>query len=140
MSGIRAKAVCLFRRGSEVLLANGYEPKRDEVSLIPVGGGVEFGEYSIDAAARETFEEINVVAINLHLLGVVENMFEFDGRPMHEIVFIYQGDFEDESLYRQSEFKGVEDNGWEFPCKWYEIAWLREGHLPFYPTGIIDLL
>ena len=140
MSNIRAKAVCLFRRDNKVLLSEGVNPEKREDFLIPVGGGVEFGEHSQDAAIRETLEEIGAVAINLRLLGISENIFSFDGKPGHEIVFVYEGDLEDQSLYDMEEIQGIEDNGWKFMCRWVDIKWLREGHVPFYPDGIIDML
>lgn len=43
MSSIRAKSVCLFRHNGRILLAEGYDPGKDEHYYIPVGGGVEFG-------------------------------------------------------------------------------------------------
>ena len=70
MSSIRAKAVCLFRRDSQILLSEGYDPAKDEKYLIPVGGGIEFGEKAEEAAIRETLEEIGVqpVAEKTHVV------------------------------------------------------------------------
>jgi len=145
MEKIRAKAVCLFRRDGKILLAElfklkGQPSEKPEPFVIPVGGGVEFGEHSKDAAIRETLEEISAVVLNIRLLGVVENIFSYDGRPHHEIVFVYEGDLEDETLYELEVVPGIEDNGQTFTCRWFDIKWLREGHISFSPAGIIDML
>jgi len=60
----------------------------------PPGGGIEFGEHSREAAARELQEEFDLVvpAEELRLLGVIENSFDFRDAPYHEICFIYEVD------------------------------------------------
>ncbi|WEF10561.1 NUDIX domain-containing protein [Pectobacterium actinidiae] len=52
MQKIRAKAVCLFRHNGKILLAEGHDPIKDEHYVLPLGGGIDFGELS-QAAARE---------------------------------------------------------------------------------------
>ena len=55
----------------------------------PLGGNVEFGEYASDAIRREIREEIGQELTDVLLLGVLENLFELDGAPGHEIVFVF---------------------------------------------------
>ncbi|MFT7586922.1 MAG: hypothetical protein ACI9EW_003361, partial [Cellvibrionaceae bacterium] len=31
-------------------------------------------------------------------------------------------------------------NGVAFMCRWVDVEWLRQGHIPFFPAGIIDML
>lgn len=139
MSKIRPKAICIFRHEDRALLVEAFEPEQQERFLIPVGGGIDFGEHSKDAAVRETFEEIGGTAINLKLLRIVENIFSFDGEIGHEIVFVYEGDLVEQELYKAEVIYG-DENGNPLIAKWYEISWLKEGHLPIYPEGIIELL
>ncbi|MFK7805652.1 MAG: NUDIX hydrolase [Anaerolineae bacterium] len=139
MSKIRPKAVCLFRHKGKVLLVDAFEPERQERFLIPVGGGVEFGEHSKDAAVRETLEEINGTAINLNLLTTIENIFLFDGEVGHEVVFVYEGDLVEQALYEAEVIHG-DENGNPLIARWYAIEWLREGHVPVYPEGILEML
>lgn len=61
----------------------------------PLGGTVEPGERSIDTAVREIREEIGATFVPEALLGVVENIFEVDGRLGHEIDFLYVGSVTD---------------------------------------------
>nr|WED69104.1 NUDIX domain-containing protein [Pectobacterium colocasium] len=71
----RAKAVCLFRNNGKILLAEGYDPIKDEHYVLPLGGGVDFGELSQAAAEREVQEEISAATKDFLLLGVSENIF-----------------------------------------------------------------
>ncbi|MBC6905907.1 hypothetical protein DWB84_10605 [Saccharophagus sp. K07] len=50
MTKIRAKSVCVFRHQNKILLTEGYDPTKNEHYLIPLGGGIEFGETSERAA------------------------------------------------------------------------------------------
>jgi len=49
------------------------------VFYIPIGGGVEAGEYAIDAAKREVPEEVGQEIENICLLDISENIFTFNG-------------------------------------------------------------
>lgn len=138
MSQIRPKAICIFRHKERTLLVEAFEPERQERFLIPVGGGVDFGEHSKDAAIRETAEEIGGTAINLKLLRIIENIFSFDGGAGHEIVFVYEGDLAEQELYGQEVIHG-DENGNPLIARWYSIDWLKEGHLSVYPDGILEL-
>lgn len=122
-----------------MLLIDTSVPDKPEIRvLVPVGGGIEFGETSEQAAVRETHEEINAVVTNMRFMGVIENMFSYEGQDYHEHIFAYEGDFEDESLYEQEEIHGKEDSGWEFVCRWIDIDFLKSGEVLFYPTQILD--
>lgn len=140
MHYIRAKAVCVFRHKNKILLSEGYDPVKNEHYLIPIGGGIDFGETSEQAARREVMEEIGAEAHDLQLLGVLENLFTFGGTPGHEIVFVYEANFVDESLYAQSEIQGVESNGAAFSVKWFDPKEIGSGAIKIYPHGISALL
>lgn len=140
MSDIRAKAVCLFRRDGKILLSEGYDPSKEEKYLIPIGGGIEFGEKAEEAARRETYEEIGAKIYDLTLLGIIENIFTFDRQEGHEIVFIYEAKLEDEALYDKPEMVGVETNGDRFLVKWFNEEEIISNIIPFYPDGIIEFI
>ncbi|WNJ97570.1 NUDIX hydrolase [Vibrio ruber] len=140
MPHIRAKAVCLFRHQRRILLAEGYDPIKGEKYVIPVGGGIEFGEKSTDAARRETFEEIGAEIDNLRLLGISENIFTFSGTAGHEIVFVYEAELKDKSFYQRDEIPGIEVDGERFIVRWFDEDDILNGSLPFYPDGIINML
>ncbi|WP_147171793.1 NUDIX hydrolase [Pseudomonas sp. SJZ079] len=140
MKNIRAKAVCIFRNQDKVLLAQGFDPAKNEKYLSPIGGGIDFGEQSADAAIREVKEELGTEAHELQLLGVIENLFIFDDKEGHEIVFIYEGKFKDNSFYQKNMISGVESNGYTFEARWYDVNSLNSSGVPVYPNSIVNLL
>lgn len=140
MQKIRAKAVCLFRHAGRILLAEGYDPVKKMHFLLPIGGGVDFGETSVAAAIREVEEEIGAQAVELKLLGVSENIFEFNGKPGHEIVFVYEGRFADTTLYDKEVIEGIESNGDPIIMRWIDRLEARGDTFTIYPDGIKAML
>lgn len=140
MKKIRAKSVCLFRHKGKVLLAEAYDPVKKEHFVMPIGGGIEFGETSETAAKREVQEEIGAVVTDMSLLGVSENIFSFEGNPGHEVVFVYEGRFEDTHLYQQEVIHGIESNGTPLTLRWFETEYLKSDKVRFYPHGIQGML
>lgn len=61
-----------------------------------VGGRVQFGESSSEAAKRELKEELNHDDLELELIGVVENFFQMGEKSVHEMNFVYGGEITDE--------------------------------------------
>ncbi|MGN7742561.1 NUDIX hydrolase [Pseudomonas sp. 22526] len=140
MQSIRAKSVCVFRQGEHLLLAEGFDPGKNEHYLMPVGGGIHFGETSATAAKREVLEEIGAEVQGIELLGVLENLFVFDGTPGHEIVFIHEARFVDPRFYAATELEGVETSGHRFAVRWVSLQLIRDKRLNVYPQGLLDLL
>jgi ADP-ribose pyrophosphatase YjhB (NUDIX family) len=140
MSHIRAKAICLFRHQEQVLLAQAFDPTKNEHYLMPIGGGIEFGERATDAIRREVQEEIQQDIRQLQYLDVFENIFTFDGRAGHEIVFVYAATFVNQQMYAQPMIKGIESNGEAYQAAWYTQEQLTQLKLPIYPLGIASLL
>lgn len=96
-----------------------------------IGGGVEFGEMHRDAILREVREELDVAICGLRLLGVVENIFEIDGAPGHEIVFIYAGSLDPAPAASGATL--VEADGTMMPVVWRSFDDAREV-LPLFPA------
>ncbi|MCL2017910.1 MAG: NUDIX domain-containing protein [Alphaproteobacteria bacterium] len=72
------------------------------------GGGVNFGELAIDALRREFMEEYGLSVIIGNRLEVYENTFEYEGNACHEIVFVYEAEFEDKSIYSKEIIPNIE--------------------------------
>ena len=72
--------VCVFRDRDRILLLEAYDRVKDERFLIPVGGGVKFRERSSDAIIREVREELSEEIRSVRYLGMIENIFTFDGK------------------------------------------------------------
>ena len=136
---IRPLAICLFRRGDKLLVAEGYDLAKTEYFFRPVGGGIEFGELGTDTIAREVMEELGAEVRDVRYLFTVENIYVFDNAPGHEIVLVYDGEFVDEALYDREVVRGVEAET-PFDGIWMSVDALRNDARPLYPSGILDKL
>ncbi len=66
---IRPTAICVLRRGDELLVYEGYEPVRQFGYARPLGGGIDLGETSAAAVVREIREELGAEITDIALLG-----------------------------------------------------------------------
>jgi 8-oxo-dGTP pyrophosphatase MutT (NUDIX family) len=139
---IRPLAICVFRHNDRILVAEGYDPVKDEYFYRPLGGGIEFGEPSVETICRELMEEINVEVHreSLKYLGAVENIFTFNGKPGHEVVLIYDGALKEAELYEQNVILGKEADGEDICAQWKDFDEFRDGKSILYPTGLIEML
>ena len=136
---IRPKAVCVCRRGDEILVNAAHDRVMGETFFGPLGGGVEFGERAVDAVRREMLEEIGVELAEVQLLGVLENIFVYEGIPGHEIVFVFEARQAHEALYKREEIIGDEE-GMRFVARWVPVRQFADGGPPLYPDGLYELL
>jgi 8-oxo-dGTP pyrophosphatase MutT (NUDIX family) len=139
---VRPLAICVFRHHDRILVNEGYDPVRDQHFFRPLGGGIEFGETSMDTVCRELMEELNVEVerASLTYLGTVENIFTFNGITGHEIILIYDGALKESGLYDQAVIVGKEANGEEIRAVWMNINEFGEGKSILYPTGLLEML
>ncbi len=66
---IRALGLGLIRDGDRILVAEGYDSVKQRFFYRCLGGGVEFGEASLDALKQEFQAELGTI----RYLGVSEN-------------------------------------------------------------------
>ena len=142
MNQIRPLAICVFRNKDRILVAEGYDPIKDDTFYRPLGGGIEFGERSEETVCRELMEEIGVELKQdtLKYLGAVENIFTFNGTPGHEIVLVYDGALIDSRLYDQAVISGKEANGEEIRAMWKNLNEFGQGKSILYPDGLLEML
>ncbi len=142
MQHIRPIAICVFLKNNKILVAEGYDPVKDQYFYRPLGGGIEFGENSADTICREMLEEIHVEVDreSLKYLGAVENIFHFNGTAGHEIVLIYDGALKESALYEQAVITGKEANGEDIRAVWKALVEFGVGKSILYPTGLLEML
>lgn len=141
MNRIRPLAICVFRHNDHILVAEGYDPVKKECFYRPLGGGIEFGEYSEQTIQREVLEEIGAEVGDLKYLGTVENVYVYNGTPGHEIVQVYDGALRDAGLYDQPVILGHElDINDSFRAIWKHLDEFGKGKLILYPAGLLALL
>jgi 8-oxo-dGTP pyrophosphatase MutT (NUDIX family) len=141
MSVIKTKALCIFSNDDKVLVSEYTNPKTGEPFYRPLGGNIEFTESSKQGLKREIQEELETCVCNLELLDVIENIYYFKDKYSHEILFIYDGMFEDEKFYNLNQFEGYEktDNR-KFKVMWKPLIQFIRGDAILYPEGLLDLL
>lgn len=94
------KAMAVIRRpGDGALLVGEDADRAGRRYQRPLGGAVERGERPLDAVRRELREELGLELARVRLLDVLDNVFELDGRPGHELVFLYAADLTDPAGY-----------------------------------------
>ncbi|MDF1839320.1 MAG: NUDIX domain-containing protein [Planctomycetota bacterium] len=140
MNKIRAIAIGVFWSEGRILAFRGIDPLTREEFFRPFGGGIEFGESADVALEREINEELGEGVVGARLLGVLENRFEYGGKPQHEHVFVLSAEFTNRGLYGQASIVGVEGNGLELRGEWVDPSACGGGQPPLYPTGLRELL
>ncbi len=139
---IRPLALCVFSRGDKIFLAQGYDSNTDSIFYRPIGGRIEFGERGCQAVIRELREEINAEVSDLEYLGALENIFEYEGAPGHEIALIYRGRFVDERFNDDAlRLRGEDKGEILYEASWLPLALFRgEAAAALYPAGLLKLL
>ncbi|MBT2704467.1 NUDIX domain-containing protein [Bacillus sp. ISL-35] len=137
---IRPLAICVFRREKAILVAEGYDSVKRDFYYRPIGGGIEYGEKSLDAVKREVYEEIGAGIDNIQYIETVENIFSYNGELGHEIVMVYEAEFSKDHFYKMDTFEGKEDDGSVFKLKWIRIDDFESGSLRLVPDGLLDLI
>lgn len=136
---IRAVAICVVRHDDRLLGFEVPDSSKGVVGFRPLGGGIRAGERAIDAVARELREELGAELDGPRLLGVLENIFTYEDRPGHEVVFVYEADLLDETLYAAAELE-IREETETLVGLWKPIDEFRSGRMPLYPNGLLELL
>lgn len=137
-AGIRPLALAVFRDGPRMLVEDNSAQDRRDYFYRPPGGGVEFGERAIDAVRREMREEFEAEIRDVRPLGTLENIFDYHGRPGHEVVFVFETRFVDASYYAAERIVGTEGAGIRIEAIWLDVS--EPLDRPLYPNGLLDLL
>jgi len=138
---IRPIAVCLFRKANRILVSEGFDTIEQNYYYRPLGGEIEYGESSRKAVVREIREELGAEIENLQLLGVMENIFVCEGQPGHEIVFVFDAKFADESLYELEEIDGYQQEAnVRFKARWKSLNEIEESNGRLVPEDLAKML
>ena len=140
MSGrIRALALCLFSHRGRILVNEAHDPVKEFTYCRPIGGGIEFGERAADAIKREILEELGASIQNVRYVGTLENIFMYLGRPEHEIVLVFDGEFQDKGMYERQFLEGNESDGQPFKAEWRELSSFGTT-VQLVPEGLTELV
>lgn len=136
---IRPLAICVFHHQGKILVNEFYDEAKQQTFFRPVGGGIEFGETSSDAIIREVQEELGLSIGNLRLIGTLESIFTYAGKPGHEIVQVYDATFDDATVYEKRLLDGQESDGSCFRAAWHTASSFC-AESPLVPEGLSELL
>jgi ADP-ribose pyrophosphatase YjhB (NUDIX family) len=140
MQQIKVKAFGLIKHQGKLLVEPIYEFGNTKGYRL-LGGSVEHGETALEAVKREFLEELGAETTNHQLLKVCENIFKFEGKQGHEIVFIIGCDFTDQTLYATEHLSHADSAniGRTQHAYWLD-PYNLPNNLPLWPEGIVDLL
>jgi 8-oxo-dGTP pyrophosphatase MutT (NUDIX family) len=139
---IRPMVLTIVHRNNEILVFKGQHLKNGQPHYRPLGGGIDFGESSLEAVAREMVEEINVPLKNIKFLEVIETFFESqDGIPRHHIIFLYRAEFLKASDYEVEQFEIDEDYFTETVfAEWKPVEAFINGDVILHPKPMLKWL
>ncbi len=134
---IRPIVLGLAIRDGKLLVSEGYDSKKDSHFYRCLGGGIEFQETSEEALKREFMEEIGIDINVKKLLGVAENIFTYEGKKGHELVFMYKIEIPDE-LYKE---KYIQDEDGDIgEAIWVDINDFKNRSKIIYPEDIFKYI
>lgn len=132
MSKIRPIAICLIEHGEKLLLQEFWHDLEQYFYFRPPGGGIEFGEHSVEALRREMREELRSEITEPVFVTLIENIFHIGPSPKHEIVFVYKASLTDQALYDREEI-WIWDGDPPTRAVWVEKSRIESGEIPLFP-------
>lgn len=134
---IRPIVLGLAIRDNKLLVSEGFDNAKNQTFYRCLGGGIEFLEKSDDALRREFLEEINTDIIINDFLGISENIFTYEGKSAHELVFYYLIDFSNEDY--KDEYVVNDDDG-QSRALWIDINEFKNGNKILYPEEVFKYI
>ena len=137
---IRPLVICVFNHNGKILVCEGIDTVKNEIFYRPAGGMIEFQEKAEDALRREIKEETGEEITDIKYLGVLENIFTYEGKPGHEIILIYDAEFVNKNIYEKEAVKITESNDVWCYAYWKSLDEFGVGKLKLYPDNMKQLL
>lgn len=134
---IRPIVLGIAIKDGKVLALEGYDKVKDQTFYRCLGGGIEFLEKSDEALKREFLEELGIEIITKDFLGVTENIFNFEGKDAHELVFFYYIDINNSDYKEEYTILDIEK---ETKAKWIDIEDLKAKKQIIYPQEVLKYL
>ena len=132
---IRPVVLGIVKKDNKILVSEGYDKIKNETFYRCIGGGIEFLENSKEALKREFKEEINVDINVGSFVGISENIFTYNGKNAHELIFLYNVEIND-SDYKEKYH--IMDDICETEAKWIDKEKFVNGELKIYPKEMFE--
>ena len=131
---IRPIAIAVIRDAAgRLLVTSTVDPVTGRTFARPPGGGIEPGELATETIVRELDEELGLAVESPRLLGVLEHVFDFAGRTLHEHVFVLAVD-----LAADAVLPSVTDA--DHPVWWLPADRFQDPALDLVPRGLLELV
>ena len=124
-------------KDNKVLVLEGYDKVTNQTFYRCLGGGIEFLEKSNEALKREFLEELGIEITVKDFLGIAENIFTFEGKNAHELVFFYSINITDSDYKDEYVILDIEK---ETKAKWINIEDLKSKKQIIYPQEVLKYL
>ena len=134
---IRPVTLGLIQRENKILVNEGYDKIKDQKFYRCLGGGIEFQEKSYEALKREFLEEIGKEISVKDFLGVSENIFTFEGKKAHELIFFYSAELKEEDY--QEEYV-MDEDGKVNKAVWIDINEFKSNKSIIYPEEVLKYI
>ena len=131
---LNIRACAIIIHNNKLLVHNNV----NESHIALVGGRVEIGESSEQTIRREIMEEMGKEIEILEYVSTIENFFDADDMPYHEIMFVYRVDFKNEEDKKIVETIHNVEGEDELRYDWIDLAKINE--YPLKPDILKDLL
>lgn len=136
---IRVIVLGLICHNDKLFVYKGYDEHKKQEFYRALGGGVDFGETSIEALLREFREEIQAELSNFRYLGCIESIFINNNQPGHEIIQVYSCDFANPKYYDLDKINFIDGNK-EKTGLWIETGKFKSGELILHPKAFLDYI
>ena len=137
---IRVRAAAIIKNGEQILVHVVKNKDDSRIWFIPPGGGVHYGESSLDAIRREIKEELGWEFSEAKFIGSFESFHSINGMKEHEISFVYEVSPSVGSHLAFSKQEIEEDNGKKKVFEWVDLATIRTPQALLYPEGLLRRL
>lgn len=134
---IRPIVLGLAIKDNKLLVSEGFDNVKKQTFYRCLGGGIEFLEKSTDALKREFKEEINIDIVIKDFLGISENIFTYQGKSAHELVFYYNINILDKDY--KEEYVVTDDNG-QSKAVWIDINEFKNRNKILYPQEVFKYI
>ena len=131
---LNIRACAIIIHDNKLLVHNNV----NESHVALVGGRVKIGESSEQTLKREIMEEMGKEIEIIEYVSTIENFFEADDMPYHEIMFVYRVDFKNEEDKKIIETIHNVEGDDELRYDWIDLDKIDE--YPLKPDILKELL
>ena len=124
-SQIRPIVLGVAIKDGKLLVSEGYDKIKNQAFYRCLGGGIEF------------LEELGIEITPKDFLGIAENIFTFEGKNGHELVFFYSIDINDSDYKDEYTILDMEK---ETKVKWIDVEDLKSKKQIVYPQEVLKYL